>query len=381
MKAVSHICEYRLLIFGALVLFLISPASAQNTDTANYDKVSGGTNKEAQKTIQEKDTFSFVGVGDMMLGTNFPDSKDLPPFPPAKLFKPVNHILKDADVTFGNLESSLMDSGELIKDCEVDSLCYAFRMPADYVSAFREAGFDLISLANNHSGDFGTAGRKQTVKVLDTSGIQAAGLNFLKTTSLEVKGKTIGFVAFSPNNGTPRIEKIAKAKDLVKELDEKSNIVVVSFHGGAEGSDHQHVTREVEKYYGENRGNVYKFAHSMIDAGGDVIFGHGPHVPRAMELYKDRIIAYSLGNFCTYAKFNISGVNGLAPILRVQTNERGAFIEGKIISARQKGEGGPHIDSRNRAAKKIRNLTKADFPKTPLKIKPGGLLVNPQAGK
>ncbi len=355
------------LFFTGLILNGFKPINGQ-------DSIPEKPKNKASDKKEVKDTFHFMGVGDMMLGTHFPDSSYLPPFPPEKLLKPVKNTLIRPDITFGNLEASLMDSGKLEKDCEVDSLCYAFRMPIGYVKAFKKTDFDLISLANNHSGDFGKAGRKKTVEVLDSAGIKAAGVNFLKTNTIKVKDRTIGFVAFSPNNGTPRIEKISKARKLVKKLDQKSDIIVVSFHGGAEGKDYQNVTRKVEKYYGENRGNVYKFAHAMIDAGGDVIFGHGPHVPRALELYKDRLIAYSLGNFCTYARFKISGVNGLAPMVSVKTDEKGNFLKGRIISAIQRGKGGPHLDQKHRAAKKIKELTKEDFPESPLEISPEGIL-------
>ena len=67
----------------------------------------------------------------------------------------------------------------------------------------------------------------------------------------------------------------------------------------------QRVTREREYYYGENRGNVYELAHLMVDHGADVILGHGAHVVRAIEVYNQRVIAYSLGNFLTYSRFNL----------------------------------------------------------------------------
>jgi len=117
----------------------------------------------------------------------------------------------------------------------------------------------------------------------------------------------------------------------------------------------------------------------MIDAGSDVVFGHGPHVPRAMELYKDRIIAYSLGNFCTYHRFKVSGVNGLAPIMSVKTDKEGAFLGGRIIAARQRGEGGPHLDEQGAVIQKIRSLTKEDFPEDDLRILKNGTLVNRKA--
>ena len=67
----------------------------------------------------------------------------------------------------------------------------------------------------------------------------------------------------------------------------------------------------------QNRGSVYRFAHEVVDAGADVVFGHGPHVTRALEFYRDRLICYSLGNFATYRRFNLSGPNGIAPIVKV----------------------------------------------------------------
>ena len=72
-------------------------------------------------------------------------------------------------------------------------------------------------------------------------------------------------------------------------------------------------------------------------AGADMIFGHGPHVLRAIDIYKGRIIAYSLGNFATYARFNLSGLRGLAPLLKVKLDEEGKFISGKILLGRPLG--------------------------------------------
>ncbi|MCA1746939.1 MAG: CapA family protein, partial [Bacteroidales bacterium] len=98
------------------------------------------------------------------------------------------------------------------------------------------------------------------------------------------------------------------------------------------------------------------------------------HVTRAMELYKDRLICYSLGNFCTYARFNLSGPNGYAPIVKVLTNREGKFLGGKVIPIYQPGSGGPHIDAGNHAVRLLRELTIADFPDTELLIMEDGTL-------
>ena len=80
---------------------------------------------------------------------------------------------------------------------------------------------------------------------------------------------------------------------------------------------------------GEDRGNIYEFSRFMIDNGADIVFGHGPHVLRAVDLYKDRFIAYSLGNFATYKRFNLSGGRTFA-IDSSNVNSKGEFIRGRL---------------------------------------------------
>ena len=110
----------------------------------------------------------------------------------------------------------------------------------------------------------------------------------------------------------------------------------------------------------------------MIDAGADVIFGHGPHVVRAIEVYQKRFIAYSLGNFCTYARFNLQGENAYAPMIWVNVSPTGVFLNGQIISAIQTGLGIPMLDVKSRAAHRIQQLTEEDFPETPIRIDSSG---------
>jgi hypothetical protein len=111
------------------------------------------------RKAQSADTLSIIGVGDIMIGSNFPDTSYLPPNDGAYLLKPVKEILQNADVTFGNLEGTLLDSGGKVKECKDTTICYAFRSPIPLWKILTEAGFDMVSLANNHSGDFGPAGR------------------------------------------------------------------------------------------------------------------------------------------------------------------------------------------------------------------------------
>lgn len=322
-----------------------------------------------------KDTVSIIGVGDMMLGTNFPKPSYLPPDSGKNVLAKVTPILRDADVTFGNLEGVLLNEGGDPKNCNNPDLCYLFRSPTYYAKHFLDAGFDVLSTANNHAGDFGDPGRKSTMRALDSAGLYHAGLITNPYTTFKMEGMKYGFAAFAPNTGTVSINDIPAAIKIIQHLDSISDIVIVSFHGGAEGSKYQHVTRENEMFYGENRGNVYKFAHQLIDAGADVVFGHGPHVTRAMELYKDRFIIYSLGNFATYARFNLSGENGIAPIIKVYTDHEGKFLKGKVIPVIQYAPGGPQVDPKNRAIKTLQELSRKDFPESPVYIDDSGNIV------
>lgn len=312
---------------------------------------------------------SIVGVGDMMLGTNYPSANYLPANGGKDLLASVKDKLWNADVTFGNLEGTILDSGGKVKRCSNPDLCYAFRSPESYVQHFVDTGFDVVSIANNHTGDFGAEGRRKTKEVLRNAGIEFAGLaGSDEYTVFEKNGIKYGFAAFAPNSGTCDIRNISKAKQIVQKLEGMSDIVIVSFHGGAEGKKHQHTPCITEKYVGENRGNVCKFSHAVIDAGADVVFGHGPHVTRAMELYNDRFIIYSLGNFCTYGRFNLRDAAGYAPILKVFVDNNGVFSHAEITPIYQAKTHGPKIDSRKRAIKKLQELTNEDFPNSGLDI-------------
>jgi hypothetical protein len=138
--------------------------------------------------------------------------------------------------------------------------------------------------------------------------------------------------------------------------------MIVSFHGGAEGSKFEHVTRANEIFYQENRGNVYAFAHAVIDAGADLVLGHGPHVSRAVEVYKNKFIAYSLGNFCTYGMFNLKGPNGIAPLLNIKINKKGDFLFADVTSVKQDKINRLQVDPLHTAFNKIVQLTNLDFP-------------------
>lgn len=319
-------------------------------------------------SFAQQQTISVAAVGDIMPGTNFPSDKYLPADSGKNIFTPVKHILENADLTIGNLEGCLLNTGGTVKKCQDSTKCYAFRIPTYFSKIMKDAGVDLLSLANNHSGDFGDAGRLSTTAALDSAGIYYAGLNTAPTVIFEKNGLKIGCCSFSPFTGTVDILKTDTVKKIVHTLDSLCDIVIVSMHAGAEGAKYNRVTKETEIFYDEDRGNVYEFAHLAIDNGADLVLGHGPHVTRAVELYKDRFIAYSLGNFCTYGRFNLNGPNGVAPVIKVFLSNTGEFIKAEVFSITQQGEGGPVMDPDHSVLKQLTELTKLDFPETILKF-------------
>ena len=303
--------------------------------------------------------YDIAVVGDIMMGTTFPEIR-LPEHDGAMLFSDCAGILSSADVAAGNLEGVLCDGGESTKKV-VEGRSYAFRTPVSYAGRLSEAGFDFLSIANNHSRDFGAEGLASTMAVLDSAGIGYAGLPSCRYTVKRIAGTRFGFCAFGHNSHTLRHTEVSCVENILRELKDSCDILIVSFHGGAEGAGMSHLPYGTETYLGENRGNLRKFARLCIDLGADIVFGHGPHVTRAVELYKDRFIAYSLGNFCTPYGMNISGVNGYAPVIEVKIARDGSFRKGKIHSFIQVPGKGPRHDYENRTARHIAGLTEADI--------------------
>jgi hypothetical protein len=315
----------------------------------------------------------ITGVGDIMLGSAFPYPGLLPPSDnPFLLLESVADTLSSSDITFGNLEGSFLDLGDPLKKCRDTTLCYLFRMPERYITALTASGFDILSVANNHFGDFGVPGRTRTKKILDSVGIYYGGLVEHPWSIFKKDSILYGFCAFAPNSGTVNLNEIDKAATIVKMLADTCDIVIVSVHGGAEGAEFQHVPKTTEIFHGENRGDVYHFAHTMVDNGADVVFGHGPHVTRAIEVYGNRFISYSMGNFCTYGRINLTGPNGLAPIVKINVDTNGKFISGRIIPVYQSWPGGVKYDYNRQVINKIRDLMAVDFPDASIHLSTSG---------
>jgi hypothetical protein len=175
------------------------------------------------------------------------------------------------------------------------------RLPGPPGAAFglRALGFTLVNQANNHSLDYGAAGRAQTVAAPRAAGIAHTGFPG-EITVLRVHGLRVAFLGFAPYPYDAELLDVPAAQALVRRARRRAAIVVVIIHAGAEGPGALHVPYGPQYYLGEDRGDARAFAHAVIDAGASIVLGSGPHVIRGVERYRGRMVAYSLGNFVGY---------------------------------------------------------------------------------
>ncbi|MBP5392039.1 MAG: CapA family protein [Bacteroidales bacterium] len=343
-------------------------------------------------TIEKQpDTLTVAVVGDIMMGNTFPHDR-LPAEDGKHIFDDVRDILKGATVTCGNLEGTIATSGKPRKNLN-SPMAFMFMMPPRYTQHLLDAGFDFVGLANNHIYDFFDEAMTQTEENLEKAGIGYAGARdpkgqhahqeFCTKLFITPNGDSllVGFSAFGHEDYSLRTRDTATVRRIVKTLkDEKGcDLVILSFHGGKEGSGARHLPYGSENFYGDERGFLRDFAHFAIDCGADIIYGHGPHVVRAVELYKDRFIAYSLGNFCT-AGMGVQGLTGYAPLVTIRIDKAGKFIDGKIHSFLQQTMKGPKTDPKNLVAKEIATLTKEDIKDSRLSIAEDGTIKRNNSG-
>src|SRR5947208_3454862 len=199
--------------FAVVLVALLGcqPAPVRSEQPANTVIVT------TEPTPINKDPITIAAVGDIMLGSPYPNDSRMPPNDGADLLKDVTPILSAADIAFGNLEGPIVDGGTSAKCRPGSTQCFAFRVPTRYGKYLKQAGFDVRSVANNHAGDFGYPGRVSTQKVLDEQGIKYAGsLEPPATTAyLDVKGKKVAFIGFGHSTGMPSVNDLEGARRLV----------------------------------------------------------------------------------------------------------------------------------------------------------------------
>lgn len=343
--------------------------SAAVADTSTADAASTSAT-DTTEVAPKTSTISLAFVGDVMMGTNFPTESTVMKDRGRSLFDECKDLLTEADLAIANLEGTCYDGteGEIRKQVN-SKTCFIFRMPGDHAQNLVDAGVDVVNFANNHSFDFGNTGRRKTLEKLEEVGLKATGIKDLaEGCVVDRNGVRIGYVSFAAScTKVLDLNNPAEVERAVKKYRPQCDILVVGFHGGGEGTNYMHIPKKKEYFLGECRGDVWAFAHKCIDLGADIVVGHGPHIPRAMELYKGHLIAYSLGNFCGPYRLGGKGMTGHSPLLVANVStDGGAFVDGQIHSFLMMHGRGPKRDSAQAALKDIKRLTAEDFPETPL---------------
>jgi Bacterial capsule synthesis protein PGA_cap len=337
-----------------------APAAADAFGPATSPTSSASASSAAPSPTAEAKLISLSATGDIVMGDA---PSKLPPNDGRGFFAGVRQALA-ADLVMGNLEEPLTDETGYAK-CGADSSgCHQFRAPPSYAQHLRDAGFQLLNLANNHAHDFGPAGLRNTRAALEKHGLEHTG-GPDQITVLDVKGVKVAVLGFSSYAWSNSLVDIPAAKQVVQRAAEQAEIVVVQVHMGAEGSDKTRVRPGTEMFLGENRGDPVRFSHAVIDAGADLVVGHGPHVLRPLEFYQGRLIAYSLGNFAGGGgTLNNSGRLGLSAVLKVSLRPDGSWGGGQLLSTRVAAAGKPAVDPAKGGLGLVTGLCRTDFPRT-----------------
>lgn len=329
----------------------------------------------------EDERITLVAGGDLHLGRVMsPHQKALPTHGVAHWLRDIQPFIRQGEIAFANLETVLLDEGVSRKCREWSTACSAFKVPKAYAEGIGRVGFNLLSTANNHAFDFGFSGVVSTAEALNEATTHSNGPIYHSGATGEVafwriRGVRVSMVAFGTGSWLPyRVTDVEEAQKVVAALARQSEIVIVSVHGGAEGNSAQRVPEGRETFHCENRGDMRRFSHGVIDAGADLVLGHGPHVLRGMELYQDRIIAYSLGNLSSYRTLAMGHPKNISALLQIELTGTGRLVKGRVVPLILSRAGRPGLDPKGRAVQKIRYLSGVDFPGTALPLDRYGVI-------
>lgn len=330
------------------------------------------TNYSSQASSQTSSSVAVVSlqpiviraVGDVVLGTNYPRNR-LPDNANRKRIADLSQTFKGADIVVGNLEGVLYDQGESRKDIS-QSGYYAFRMPESYASTLREMGFNVLSMANNHSMDFGVEGLRATKRALLAEAIQPSGVPGGDLALLTIRNTKVAFLSYSYLSNMSSMNNEEQVTLDIERAKQSANIIIVTVHAGAEGEEADGTPEADEYFLNEYRGNIRKFSTLVIDAGANAVFGHGPHLVRPYEIYKGKPIFFSLGNFVGYGSLSKAGKLGSSIVAEVRLNSQGDLLGAGIIPLKMDEWGIPSPDYSSKTLATLDGLLDKNLEKQPI---------------
>ena len=316
----------RILLFFTATLFLATGCAplkkvVQETSVLPTPTSSPTPAPLAMQTSSQAITLAFTG--DIMMGGSA--ALKLKSQGPDSFFTYTAPLIQQADIAMGNLEGPLGTIGEKFPHKK-----YNFLVFPTAAAGLAHAGFKLLTLANNHTMDFGVEALQSTLAALDGQGLKHAGAGLNETEArqpawFETKGHKVAVLAYSLTYPTEYWATATRAgcavasgpdmrEDIAKARTQGADIVIVCCHWGQEKK-----TRL--------RGYQPTLAHLAIDAGADAVVCHHPHIWQGLEVYQGKPIAYAIGNFCfgTLTSISQSG------ILYLTFGEKGRWLGGRIL--------------------------------------------------
>jgi hypothetical protein len=384
------------------------PGALADTTRAREDSAARAAAARARR-VRAPVRLAFVG--DINLGT-MTIAGGVPPDSGRGLLRAAKPFLV-GDLVIGNFEGVLADSGQTEKCGKRRSVawtggapaetvrvappphreprrrhrakpapvqCYAFLSPTLLAPRLAEAGFTHLNLANNHANDFGVDGRRSTEATLAALGLRTYGPLgdvVIDTVRRGDASTTVGLIGFTTYPFSYDLLDIPRSVAVVDSMRPLVDLLVVTFHAGAEGSGALHLPFAAESLGHEPRGELRAWAHAVVEAGADLVVGHGPHVLRGVELWQGRLIAYSLGNFATYRGFNLAGPQALTGVLQVEFAPDGTRARAQLLPMRQIPLQGPAPDPERASARLLRALSDDDFGGSAAHVAENGAIGSP----
>lgn len=379
---------FRLRAFAPALLALALPAAPARAQ----DPVPGDT---LRPDTARADVVRVCAGGDVTLGTNLNAGwaqsasrkygMRVDPFPdPDSLLAPLRPLVAGADVVLLNVEGAIGEGPPARQKCAPGSTaCFAFRQPVGTAAALRrvvdpDSAAVVGNVANNHAGDAGRSGWRETMRHLEDAGVHVTGADSVPTVVVTSRGDSVAFLGFSVWIG-PDARDLAAVRRIVGRAAERYPRVVVTMHMGAEGRAAQRTPDARETFYNENRGNMVAFARAAATAGADLVVGHGPHVMRAAEWHGETLILYSLGNLLTYGPFSLAEPLNRGAVACAAMDSAGRVVEASLRATRQVPPGRVRADLTGRGAALADSLSRLDFPETGARIEPDGTIHVPAA--
>ena len=336
---------YLLKIFPLLFIFLnIHPVMANSMNCTS-----------TAPAANTAEAVRMVFGGDIVLGNSFV-VEHIPKDWEERYFAGVRSILKRADFAIGNFEGTLTEHDKTSKNPGTGRQ-FAFRSPPHYAELMYREGFRILNVANNHAFDFGETGYRDTASNMKHAGIVVAGLKD-EAATISVRGLNIAVLGFSASSRFNSVLDLPEGAALVRQAKAKGAYVIVTFHAGAEGSPAIWHDNDEELFMGENRGNTVAFSRAMIDAGADLVVGHGPHVLRAAECYQGKPIVYSLGNFVGVGGLSAKNFAAVSALLEISVAQDGSLQKINLVPLRFNEQKLPHVDPLEFGTRLVNHLGK-----------------------